>query len=67
MTTDTQAARILAHLKTGRSLSPLTALERYGIMRLAARIYDLRKKHRIESHRVKFGKRTWCSYMLDRA
>lgn len=67
MTTASQNTRILKHLETGRSLSPLIALERYGCMRLAARIHDLRKKHRIESHRVKFGKRTWCSYMLDRA
>lgn len=68
MTTEAQNSRVLRHLQTGRSLSPLIALERYGIMRLAARIYDLKRKgFRIESHRVKFGAKSWCSYMLDRA
>jgi Helix-turn-helix domain len=33
MTTDSQEARILRHLQTGRSLSPLIALEKYGCMR----------------------------------
>lgn len=58
MTTDSQEARILRHLQTGRSLSPLIALERYGCMRLAARIHSLRRKYRIESHRVKFGNKS---------
>jgi hypothetical protein len=38
----TQTDQILAHLKTGRPLDPLTALGEYGCFRLAARIYDLR-------------------------
>jgi len=68
MTTEAQNTRVLKHLQTGRSLSPLIALERYGVMRLAARCYDLRQQgYRIESHRVKMGNRTWCSYMLDMA
>jgi hypothetical protein len=37
-------------------------------MRLAARIHQLRSQgYKIESHRVKFGKKSWCSYLLDRA
>ena len=68
MSTASQNKRVLKHLETGRSLSPLIALERYGIMRLAARIFDLRQLgYRIESHRVKFGVKSWCSYLLDRA
>lgn len=38
-----QCARILAHLKTGQSIDPLTAISTYGIYRLGARIHDLRK------------------------
>ena len=39
---DSQSARILAHLKAGRRLTPLGALELCGCFRLAARIHDLR-------------------------
>ena len=39
----TQAQRILQHLKSGKALSPLDALEKYGCFRLAARIHELRR------------------------
>ena len=38
----TQATQILSALKRGEKLTPLQALKRYGCMRLAARIKDLR-------------------------
>ena len=64
----TQTQSILAYLQTGRSLSPLIALERFGCMRLAARIRDLRAQgYKVETHRVKFGNKSWASYLLDRA
>lgn len=40
----TQAQRILRHLEAGRKLTPIDALNRYGCMRLAARISDLKKE-----------------------
>ena len=40
---DTQCAAILAHLKQHGSITPLEALNRYGCMRLCARIYDLKR------------------------
>lgn len=40
--TETQNALVLAHLKTGRVITPLDALNDYGCFRLAARVYDLR-------------------------
>lgn len=40
-----QTAKILSHLKEGRTLSPLQALDLYGCFRLGARIYDLRHGH----------------------
>jgi hypothetical protein len=38
----TQTAQILAYLKTGKPITPLDALTRFGCFRLGARIYDLR-------------------------
>ena len=38
----TQANQILSALKRGEKLTPLQALRKYGCMRLAARIKDLR-------------------------
>lgn len=39
-----QSAEILNHLKTQGEINPLLALERFGCMRLAARIADLRSE-----------------------
>lgn len=36
----TQTGQILAYLKAGNSLTPIEALQRFGRMRLGARIYD---------------------------
>ena len=38
----TQCEKILRHLQDVGSISPLDAMEQYGIMRLAARISNLR-------------------------
>lgn len=40
----TQCERILRHLKDFGPISSLEAVSEYGIMRLAARISDLKKK-----------------------
>jgi hypothetical protein len=39
---ETQCNKILEHLKTYGSISPLEAMAEYGIMRLASRISDLK-------------------------
>lgn len=39
----TQTGRILRHLNDYGSITPLEALEQYGIMRLGARIWDLKQ------------------------
>lgn len=39
----TQNERILLHLKRYGKITQLEATNRYGIMRLASRIYDLKK------------------------
>lgn len=38
-----QNTQILEHLKNYGSITPKEALDRYGCMRLGARIYDLRQ------------------------
>lgn len=40
----TQNKIILKHLKTHRGITALTAFEKYGILRLSGRIFDLREK-----------------------
>lgn len=64
--TETQTAQILAHLKTGRSITPIDALNKYGCFRLGARIYDLKQDgHNIYREMVQTdsGKRV-ASYTL---
>jgi Helix-turn-helix domain len=59
---ESQCKMILAHLKEHGSIMPLQALNLYGIYRLGARIFDLRKdEHNIDTvmiyeHPVKFAK-----------
>ncbi len=38
-----QNTQILEHLKNHGSITPKEALDRYGVMRLGARIYDLKQ------------------------
>lgn len=45
-----QTTQILRHLAKGKTLTPLEALERFGCLRLAARVNDLRLRgHRIDT------------------
>ena len=56
MSTHTQTARLLAHLKSGRTITPLEALRKYGTLRLGARIWDLKRDgHDIRSRLVDIG------------
>lgn len=41
----TQETMILQHLMRHKKIDPMTAMERYHIMRLASRICDLRRKN----------------------
>lgn len=51
---DTQNEKILKHLKAGGTITSLKALREFGCMRLASRIYDLRRKgHLIEGETIK--------------
>lgn len=62
MTTKTQTNRILRYLKTGRGITPMSALTRFRCMRLAARIEELKDAGvRINSRMMnRSGKRFAC-------
>ena len=62
----TQCEMILYHLQQYGSITPMTALNRYGCMRLGARIYDLKRQgHDIRTVRQdvenQFGTRVICA------
>jgi hypothetical protein len=51
---ESQNKAILRHMKAGKSITPLDALLKFGCMRLAARIYELKEAgHIIKDIRVK--------------
>ena len=50
MTPSTQQDRILAALRRGRAVTPISALRDFGCFRLGARIYNLKRQgHPIEA------------------
>ena len=58
MSTETHTAKVLSHLKSGKSITPLEALREYGCFRLGARICDLRKDgHTIQTQMIKVDTR----------
>jgi hypothetical protein len=62
----TQAQRILIYLKTGKSLTPLEALKKFGCFRLAARIADLRNQgHTIWTNYITKDNKTFAAYKLS--
>jgi hypothetical protein len=63
----TQAQRILIYLKTGKSLTPLEALKKFGCFRLAARISDLRSQgHTIWTNYITKDNKTFAAYKLSK-
>jgi hypothetical protein len=63
----TQAQRILIYLKTGKSLTPLEALKKFGCFRLAARIADLRNQgHTIWTNYITKDNKTFAAYKLSK-
>lgn len=65
-TTRSQADLILEYLKTGKSISPLEALEKFGCFRLGGRVYDLKKAgHRITTSIVERNGKRFAEYRLE--
>lgn len=60
-----QNTKIFNYLATGKSLTPIQALNKFGCFRLASRINDLRKQgHIIFTDSVTKNKKTFASYTL---
>lgn len=61
----TQNERILAYLTRGQALTPMTALNRFGVLRLAARIAELKQRgHDIRTHMVRRKSKVFAAYRL---
>ena len=61
-----QNDQILNHLKSGKKLTAIHALQFYGCARLAARILNLREKgHDIKTTIVHKGKKHWAVYSME--
>ena len=61
----TQERAILAHLRAGRSITPLEALRRFGCLRLGARVYDLRRRgHKIINVWQTAGDKRFARYRM---
>lgn len=68
----TQCERVLEHLKTYGSITPLEAQERYGIMRLGARVWELRHENGVKirketkTEKNRYGEMThFANYRLE--
>lgn len=60
-----QKSLILRHLERYGSITPMTALEKYGCFRLAARIGELKDQgHEIATEMVKKGQKRYAKYRL---
>ena len=60
-----QLKQIEAHLKEGKTLTPLEALDKFRCFRLAARVSDLRNRGiPIEVEMVKDSGKTYARYYL---
>lgn len=66
MNTDTQNAQILTHLKNGKSITFLEALNQFGVMHLPRRIKDLKEAgHTIDDQWVKANGKRFKRYFLE--
>lgn len=62
---DTQNKTVLKHLRSGKKISTFQAFSKYGITRLAARIFDLKELgHNIKSVRVNKKDVSYNDYYL---
>jgi hypothetical protein len=60
-----QTQKILSYLKSGKTLTPITALEKFGCFRLSGRIYDLRDEgHNIQTIPTKKDGKVFAKYKL---
>ena len=73
MSEKSQREAIAKHLKSGKSLTALEALKKFGCLRLGARIWELKRegvdihKYTARVGRGEEAKRVACYYELRRA
>ena len=68
MKTERQNKQILEHLQRGLSIAPLEALRKYKILRLGARIHNLREEHPVVTRMIKLPSGKWVArYRLIKA
>lgn len=61
----TQNKRIARHLKSGKSITPLSALKMFNCFRLSGRIFDLKKEGmNIKTDLITKGNKTFAKYSL---
>lgn len=62
-----QRTEVLTHLKRKKTISPLEAFGLYGVMRLGAIIYNLRKEgYQITTHMKRENNKPYARYELLR-
>jgi hypothetical protein len=60
-----QCEEILRYLQSGKPLTPLEALEKFGCFRLGGRIYELKQQgHKIETNMIKRNGKRYAEYRL---
>jgi len=60
-----QTEAILGHLKAGNRLTPMDALNLFGVFRLAARISDIRQEgHNVIAENVTRNGKTFAEYRM---
>lgn len=60
-----QEKQILDYLRQGNAVTPLVALEKFGCMRLAARVYRLREQgFKIETRNKRSNNKVYAEYYL---
>lgn len=62
---ESQCDQILAHLKEGKTISPMEALRQFGCFRLGARIWDLKQDGYVIGRDLECdGHKRWARYKL---
>ena len=65
MRTDIQKYQVLNYLQEGKTITSLEALDKFGCMRLASRINELRYEgHDINTILKSNGEKRWAEYKL---
>jgi hypothetical protein len=63
----TQNEEILKHLQSGKVISPIEALEKFGCMRLGGRIFELKQQgHKIVTDMVTKNGKRYAEYSLEK-